>query len=203
MWEKDLHLYLKLHSETVFSFCLCKSTTWFLRKQKIDSKLVIPNNWCIKKITELLQTTPLTITWCIAPFNYRNFWTFCSYFLFFRYVKISRSNITWKENLPPFTLEAYMGIRSVIWAAKTKFLLFCWLSLYIIWIPISILKLLDFSRIIPNQITENINMHWHWYLYRNCLDTFPSDGRKWIHKKRRNRGSSIHLQDFHLFEDHY
>ena len=27
-----------------------------------------------------------------------------------------------------------------------------------------------FSRIIPNQITENININWYWYLCRNCLD---------------------------------
>ena len=82
-------------------------------------------------------------------------------------------------------------------------LFFCWLSFYIIWIPISVLKLLYVSRIIPNQITENINIHWYWYLYRNCLDTFPSDGRKWIQKERKNWGSSIHLQDFHLFGEHY
>ena len=41
-----------------------------------------------------------------------------------------------------------------------------------------------FSRIIPKQITENINIHWYLNLYRNCLDTFPSDGRKWIRKGR-------------------
>ena len=44
-----------------FLFCLCKSTTWFLRKRKIDSKWVIPNNQWINKISELLQTTPSTI----------------------------------------------------------------------------------------------------------------------------------------------
>ena len=73
-----------------------------------------------------------------------------------------------------------------MWTAKTKFLFFCWLSFYIIWIPISVSKLLYFSRIIPNQITENINIHWYWYLYRNCLDIFPSDGQEWIHKERGN-----------------
>ena len=41
-----------------------------------------------------------------------------------------------------------------------------------------------FSRIIPKQITENINIHWYLNWYRNCLDTFPSDGRKWIRKGR-------------------
>ena len=39
-----MHLWLKSRSGTVLSFCLCKSTTWFLRKRKIDSKWVIPNN---------------------------------------------------------------------------------------------------------------------------------------------------------------
>ena len=40
-----------------------------------------------------------------------------------------------------------------------------------------------FSRIVPNQRTENINIHEYWYLHRNCLDTLPSNGRKWIHKE--------------------
>ena len=65
-------------------------------------------------------------------------------------------------------LKAYVSIRSVMWTAKTKFLFFCWLSFYIIWNPISVLKLLYFSRFIPKQITEIINIHWYWYLYRNC-----------------------------------
>ena len=42
--EKYLHLYLKFDSGTVFSFCLCKSSKWFLRKLIIDSKWVIPND---------------------------------------------------------------------------------------------------------------------------------------------------------------
>ena len=41
-----------------------------------------------------------------------------------------------------------------------------------------------FSRIVPNQITENINIHEYWYLYRNCLDTLPSNGWKIIYKER-------------------
>ena len=36
-----------------------------------DSKLVIPNNQWGKQINALLQTTPLTIGWCI-PFENRN-----------------------------------------------------------------------------------------------------------------------------------
>ena len=44
-----------------------------------------------------------------------------------------------------------------------------------------------FSRIILNQITEIINIHWYWYLYRNCLDTFPSNGRKRIHRQRERK----------------
>ena len=44
LYLKNLHLYLKNHSGTVFSSCLCKSTSWFLRKRNIDSKRVIPNN---------------------------------------------------------------------------------------------------------------------------------------------------------------
>ena len=75
--EKNQHLYLKFYSGTVFSFCLCKSTSSFLRKQNIDPKWVIPINWWIKKINELLQTVPLTITWCIVPFKNWKSWTFC------------------------------------------------------------------------------------------------------------------------------
>ena len=75
-------------------------------------------------------------------------------------------------------------LKAVITSCNLLF--FCWLSFYIIWIPISVLKLLYVSHIIPNQITENINIHWYWYLYRNCLNTFPSYGRKWIQKEREN-----------------
>ena len=71
-----------------------------------------------------------------------------------------------------------------MWTAKTKFLFFCWLSFYTFWIPISVSKLLHFSRIIPNQIIQKINVHW--YLHRNCLDIFPRDGQEWINKKREN-----------------
>ena len=58
----------------VFSFCLCKSTTWFLRKRNIDSKWVIPNNYRVKNINRLHQTTP---SWWIVPFKNRKPWTFC------------------------------------------------------------------------------------------------------------------------------
>ena len=70
--RKDLHLYLKFHSGTVTSFCLCKSTTWFLRKWKIDAEWVIQNNEWVKKFQGLLQTAPLTITWFTVPFKNRN-----------------------------------------------------------------------------------------------------------------------------------
>ena len=64
---------LKFHFGTVFSFCLCKSTTWFLRKRNIDSKWVIPNGTIIelKKINELLQAAPLTVAWRTVPFKNR------------------------------------------------------------------------------------------------------------------------------------
>ena len=97
-------------------------------------------------------------------------------------------NLLWVNGIAVKALHIYMGIRSVMWIAKTEFLFFCWLSFYIIWIPISISKLLYFSRIILNQITANINIHWYWYLYRNCLNTFPSDAREWIHKEREKTG---------------
>ena len=42
--EMYLHLYLRFGSGTVFSFCLCKSSKWFLRKWIIDSKWVISND---------------------------------------------------------------------------------------------------------------------------------------------------------------
>ena len=42
--EKCLYLYLKFDSRTVFCFCLCKSSYWFLRKWIIGSKWVIPND---------------------------------------------------------------------------------------------------------------------------------------------------------------
>ena len=42
--EKYLHLYLKFDSGTIFSFCLWKSSNWFLRKLIIDSKWIIPND---------------------------------------------------------------------------------------------------------------------------------------------------------------
>ena len=29
-----------------------------------------------------------------------------------------------------------------------------------------------------------MDIHEYWYLYRNCLDTLPSNGRKWIHKEQ-------------------
>ena len=29
-----------------------------------------------------------------------------------------------------------------------------------------------------------MNIHEFWYLYRNCLDTLPSNGREWIHQER-------------------
>ena len=38
--KKDLHLYLD--SRAVFSFYMCKSTTWFLCKQSTNSERVIP-----------------------------------------------------------------------------------------------------------------------------------------------------------------
>ena len=49
---------------------------------------------------------------------------------------------------------------------------------------------------------ENVNIHWYWYLYRNCLDIFSSDGQEWINKERENWGSLIYLQDFPLFGEH-
>ena len=65
----------------ILSFCLCKSTTWFLRKREIDSKWVIPNNEWIKKISKLLQTAPLTIlnfllTIKISYFSFSRTWKF-------------------------------------------------------------------------------------------------------------------------------
>ena len=86
------------------SFCLWKSTTWFIRKRNIDCKCVVPNMYWAKKISELLQTALLTLTSYIALFKNWKFWILLtikvSYFLFFTYMKISLSTITWKENLP-------------------------------------------------------------------------------------------------------
>ena len=76
-----------------FCFDLWKWITWFHHKQSIDSKWVIPNNWWIKKISELLQTVPLPILNFLLTIK-------VSYFLFYTYVKSLRSTMTWKENLP-------------------------------------------------------------------------------------------------------
>ena len=81
-------IFLYFYSGTIYSFCLCKSTTWFLRKQSIDSIWVILNNWWIKNTSDLLQTAPLTITCCILPFKILKILNFLlstkiSYFLFF------------------------------------------------------------------------------------------------------------------------
>ena len=43
--------------------------------------------------------------------------------------------------------------------SKISVFLLAFFLLYIIWIPISVSKLLYFSRIIPNQITENIDIY--------------------------------------------
>ena len=59
----------------------------------------------VKKINELLQTAQLTIgvLFYLKIENLEFLLTNkMSYFLFFRYVKISRSTITLKENLPHF-----------------------------------------------------------------------------------------------------
>ena len=42
--EKCLHLYLRFDSGSIFSFCLCKSSNWFLCKWIISSKWAIPND---------------------------------------------------------------------------------------------------------------------------------------------------------------
>ena len=124
LWEKHLKKkirkgpasYLKSHSDgTILSFYLRKSITWFLRKRGIDSKWVIPNNKWIKKISELLHTAPLTILNFLLTIK-------ASYFLFFTYVKSSRSTMTWKENLPQINkffsfsfLSTSPGIRMPKW----------------------------------------------------------------------------------------
>ena len=83
MWEqhlrKDLHFNLKFHSGTVFSFCLCESTTWFLHKWNIDSKWVIPNGFINYNIYWLfnLKIKKLKL---LLPIKIR-------YFLFCRCVK--------------------------------------------------------------------------------------------------------------------
>ena len=82
----------KFHSGTILSFFLCKSTTFFLQKPNIDSEWVIPNNEWIKKISELLQMTPLTIlkfllTIKISYFSFSRMWKFCDI-------------MTWKGNSP-------------------------------------------------------------------------------------------------------
>ena len=60
-------------------------------------------------------------------------------------------------------LKIYVGMRSVTWTAKTKILFFCCLSVvYIIWIPISVWKLLYFRCIILNQI----NIHWYTFIQK-------------------------------------
>ena len=74
--------------------------------------------------------------------------------------------------------------------------------LYITWIPVSSWKIY-FSFVNLNKITENINISWFWYLYRNCVDIFPSDGPEWIHKEWENWRSSIYLENFHLFGEYY
>ena len=130
--EKDLHLYLKTQSGTVFSPCLCKSTSWFLLKRKIDSKVVISKNCGLKNINELHQTTPSTKTWYIYIYKnviyiyiyksmiYVYIYIYCSIkkskilnflltiivscFLFFRYVKIS----TRVNNLPLHKRRIYL-----------------------------------------------------------------------------------------------
>ena len=50
------------------------------------------NQW-IKEVSELLQTVLLTILNFLLTIK-------VSYFLFFTYVKSSRTTITWTENLP-------------------------------------------------------------------------------------------------------
>ena len=40
------------------------------------------------------------------------------------------------------------------------------------WIPILVSKLLYFSRIIPNQITENVNIHWYWNFIQKFFGHF-------------------------------
>ena len=42
--KKDLNLYLKIQSGTVFNSCLCKLASWFLRKRNIDPRWVFPYN---------------------------------------------------------------------------------------------------------------------------------------------------------------
>ena len=83
-------LYIKFHSGTVSNFCLCKSTTRFLRKRNIDFKQSM--GWKDKWVTSIGS---FNVTWCIVPSKILNFLLTIkiSYFLFFRYVKISRSII--------------------------------------------------------------------------------------------------------------
>ena len=81
-----------------------------------------------------------------------------------------------------------MGILPVMWTAKTKFIFFCWLSVYIIWISISVLKPLLYILAVSEYWYLYMNIHEFWYLYRNCLDTLPSNGWKWIKKGERKLG---------------
>ena len=74
MWEKHLglHLYLRFHTGTVFSFCLCKSSTWFLL-----SRTSTPNE-AFQTINELkrLMRYPrvCSIAWVAWYLGYEGGW---------------------------------------------------------------------------------------------------------------------------------
>ena len=101
MWEKHLKkkarkgpaslLKISLWESSV-SVCANQPPGFSLSRTSIP-KWVIPKNQWIKKISELLRTTPLTILNFLVTIK-------VGYFLFFTYVKSLRSTITWKENLP-------------------------------------------------------------------------------------------------------
>ena len=101
-------------------------------------------------------------------------------------------------------LKAYMSILSVMWTAKAKFQFFCWLSVYIIWIPISVLKLLLYILAVSWIL---IFIHEYTWILIFIQKLFGHFAKQWpkmnTQRARENWGSSFHLQDYHLFPDHY
>ena len=81
--------------------------------------------------------------------------------------------------------------------SKISVFLLAFFLLYIIWIPLSVSKILYFSRIIPNQITENIDTYteivWHLTKRRPRMNV----------QKERKRGEFDSFGKLHLFWEHY
>ena len=71
---------------------------------------------------------------------------------------------------------------------KISVFLLVFFLLYIIWLPISVSKLLYFIGIIPNEITKNINILWYRYLYGNCWNIFPNKWPRMNAQRERKLG---------------